>query len=49
MDSFTGAPQDNFYVKLSVSNITTKEDVDHWLQQFAASSNIKYNAQGGYK
>ena len=49
MDNFTGAPQDSFYVKLSVSNITTKEDVDHWLQQFAASSNIKYNAQGGYK
>ena len=49
MDNFTGAPKDNFYVKLSVSHITTKEDVDHWLQQFTASSNIKYNAQGGYK
>ena len=49
MDNFTGAPKDNFYVKLSVSHITTKEDVDHWLQQFTASSNIKYNTQGGYK
>jgi len=47
--NFTGAPQENFYVKLSVSNITTKEDVDQWLQQFTTSSNIKYNAQGGYK
>ena len=46
--NFTAAPQENFYVKLSVSNITTKEDVDQWLQQFI-SSNIKYNAQAGYK
>ena len=38
--NFTGAPQENFYVKLSVSNITTKEDVDQWLQQFTTSSNI---------
>ena len=28
---------------------TTKEDVNQWLQQFTTSSNIKYNAQGGYK
>ena len=32
--NFTGAPQENFYVKLSVSNIITKEDVNQWLQQF---------------
>ena len=36
-ENFTDAPQDNFYVKLSVSHITTKEDVDHWLQQFRGS------------
>ena len=47
--NFTGAPQENVYVKLSVSSITTKEDVNQWLQQFTTSSNIKYNAQGGYK
>ena len=47
--NFTGAPQENLYVKLSVSNITAKEGVDQWLQQFTTSSNIKYNAQGGYK
>ena len=47
MDNFAGAPKDNFYVKLSDSHITTKEDVEHWLHQFTASSNIKYNAQGG--
>ena len=38
--NFTGAPQENFYVKLSVNNITTKDDVDQWLQQFTTSSNI---------
>ena len=47
MDNFAGAPKDNFYVKLFDSHITTKEDVEHWLHQFTASSNIKYNAQGG--
>ena len=47
--NFTGAPQENLYVKLSVSSITTKEDVNQWLQQFTTSSNIKSNAQGGYK
>ena len=48
-ECFTGAPQTSFYVKLSVGNVTSKEEVDQWLHQFAASSNIKYNAQGGYK
>ena len=48
-ECFTGAPQTSFYVKLSVGNITSKEEVDQWLHQFAASSNIKYNANGGYK
>ena len=38
-----------FYVRLSVGNITSKEEVDQWLHQFAASSNIKYNAKDGYK
>ena len=47
--NFTGAPQENLYVKLSVSSITTKEDVNQWLQQVTTSSNVKYNAQGGYK
>ena len=47
--NFTGAHQENFYVKLSVCKITTKEEVNQWLQQFTTSSNIKYNAQGGYK
>jgi len=48
-ECFTGAPQDSFYVKVSVGNITSKEDVDQWLHQFSVSSNIKYNAQSGYK
>ena len=32
-----------------MGNITSKEDVDQWLHQFSVSSNIKYNAQAGYK
>lgn len=32
-----------------MGNVTSKEEVDQWLHQFAAKSNIKYNAQGGYK
>ena len=48
-DSFTGAPQNSFYIKVSVGNVTSKDDVDHWLQQFSVSSNMKYNAQAGYK
>ena len=48
-ECFTGAPQNSFYVKVSVSNITSKEDIDQWLHQFSVSSNIKYNVQAGYK
>ena len=48
-ECFTGAPQNSFYVKVSVGNITSKEDIDQWLHQFSVSSNIKYNAQAGYK
>ena len=48
-DSFTGAPQNSFYIKISVGNIISKDDVDHWLQQFSVSSNMKYSAQAGYK
>ena len=38
-----------FLIKISVGNIVSKDDVDHWLQQFSVSSNMKYNAQIGYK
>ena len=48
-ECFTGAPQNSFYVKVSVGNITSKEDIDQWLHQFSVSSNIKYNAKAGYK
>ena len=48
-ECFTGAPQDSFYVKVSVGNITSKEDIEQWLHQFSVSSNIKYNAQAGYR
>ena len=48
-ECFTGAPQNSFYIKVSVGNITSKEDIDQWLHQFSGSSNIKYNSQAGYK
>ena len=32
-----------------MGNITSKEDIDQWLHQFSVLSNIKYNAQAGYK
>ena len=32
-----------------MGNITSKDDIDQWLHQFSVSSNIKYNAQAGYK
>ena len=46
-DCFTDAPQNSFYVNVSVVNIASKEDIDQWLHQFSVSSNI-YNAQAGY-
>ena len=30
-------------------NLSTKKEVKQWVSEFAASSNIKYNTQGGYK
>ena len=48
-ECFTGAPQESVYVKVSVGNITSKEDIEQWLHQFSVSSNIKYNAHAGYR
>ena len=48
-ERFTGAPRGTFYIKLSVNNITSKDDLHTWLQWFTTSSNIKYNVQGGLK
>ena len=45
-----GSTDSNKYrVKFNIENLTTPKEIDRWVSEFAASSNIKYNSQGGYK
>lgn len=38
-----------FRVKFNIKNLSTPKEIEKWVSDFAASSNIKYNSQGGYK
>ena len=38
-----------YRVKFNIKNLSTPKEIERWVSEFAASSNIKYNSQGGYK
>ncbi|XP_028412191.1 uncharacterized protein LOC114535014 [Dendronephthya gigantea] len=38
-----------YRVKFNIKDVSTPKEIEKWVSQFAASSNIKYNSQGGYK
>ena len=38
-----------YRVKFNIKNVSTPKEIETWVSEFAASSNIKYNSQGGYK
>lgn len=44
-----GITSNNFRVILNIRNLSTQKEFERWVSDFAASSNIKYNIQGGYK
>ena len=38
-----------YRVKFNIKNLSTPKEIERWVSEFSASSNIKYNSQGGYK
>jgi hypothetical protein len=38
-----------YRLKFDIKNVSTPKEIETWVSEFAASSNIKYNSQGGYK
>ena len=38
-----------YRLKFDIKNVSIPKEIETWVSEFAASSNIKYNSQGGYK
>ncbi len=38
-----------FRAKLNIKDLSTAKELEAWVSDFAVSSNIKYNTQGGYR